>query len=178
MSTVHTGISPTCRPLNAGTPSGAQCIALLAKRTYVMDAYRSDAYGATAVPAAEQLPLRPNAVHDGEPTGLLLADTEAWPYKLRTDVVVHGHVYAHGTRRQVDAAVVVGATRRSLRVSGDRRCARSADGRVRFSEPELFDKMPLRYDRAYGGYDQGSEAALPNLFELIGPSLASSTDPG
>jgi len=171
MPTVDTAISPTCRPLTANTPAGAPCIALLAKRTYVLNALRS-----TAVPAAEQLPLRAKAIHDGEPSGLLLADSEAWPYKLRTDIVVHGHVYAYGTHRQVNAAVVVGATRRDLRVSGDRRCARSPDGRVRFSEPEPFDRMPLGYDRAYGGYDQGSEAALPNLFELIGPSLATGTD--
>lgn len=172
MPTVHTGISPTCRPLNANTPAGTPCIALLAKRTYVLDVY-----GSTGVPAAEQLPLRAAAIHDGEPTGLLLADTEAWPYKLRTDVVVHGHVYAPGPRRQVDAAVVIGPNRRDLRVSGDRRCARSADGRILFSEPEPFDQMPLGYDRAYGGYDHGSEAAVPNLFEMIGPSLAEGTDP-
>lgn len=172
MSTVHTGIGPTCRPLNANTPAGAPCIVVLAKRTYVLRPH-----GPADVPAAEQLPLRPGAIHDGDPNGLLLADTEAWPYKLRADVVVHGHVYAHGTRRVVDAAVMVGAVRRDLRVSGDRRCSRSPDGRVRFSEPEPFDRMPLGYDRAYGGYDQGSEATLPNLFELIGPSLPTGTDP-
>ena len=172
MPTQLTGISPTCRPLNANTPAGEPCIALLAKRTYVLDTY-----GSTGVPAAEQRPLRPLPIHEGDPTGLLLADSEAWPYKLRADVVVHGHAYAHGARRQVDAAVIVGANRRDLRISGDRRCARSAQGRILFSEPEPFEQMPLGYDRAYGGYDQGSEAALPNLFEMIGPSLPEGSDP-
>lgn len=172
MSTLLHGVGPTCRPLNSSTPAGAPCIALLAKRTYVFDAD-----GSTLGPAPEQLPLRPKALHDGEPTGLLLADTEAWPYKLRTDVVVHGHVYAHGARRQVDAAVAVGAARRDLRVSGDRRCARSAYGGVHFSDPEPFDRMPLQYDRAYGGYDAGSEATQPNLFDLLAPGLSPGTDP-
>ena len=81
MPTQLTGISPTCRPLNANTPAGEPCIALLAKRTYVLDTY-----GSTGVPAAEQRPLRPLPIHEGDPTGLLLADSEAWPYKLRADV--------------------------------------------------------------------------------------------
>lgn len=166
------GIGPTCRPLNANTPAGGPCIVLLAKRTYVLDIH-----GSLGVPAAKQRPLRAAAIHDGGPSGLLLADSEAWPYKLRTDVVVHGHAYAHGARRQIDAAVIVGGNRRNLRISGDRRCARSADGRILFSEPEPFEQMPLGYDRAYGGYDHGSEAVVPNLFEMIGPSLAEGTDP-
>lgn len=172
MPTLLQGIGPTCRPLNANTPAGAPCISLLAKRTYVLDTY-----GSLGVPAAEQRPLRPLPIHDDGPSGLLLADSEAWPYKLRADVVVHGHVYAQGARRQVDAAVIVGGHRRDLRVSGDRRCGRSAHGRILFSEPEPFEQMPLGYDRAYGGYDRGSEAAVPNLFEMIGPSLPEGTDP-
>ncbi len=172
MPTVLKGITPTCRPLNANTPAGGPCIALLAKRTYVLDTY-----GSTGVPADEQRPLRSAAIFEGEPTGLMLADSEAWPYKLRTDVVVHGHVYAYGARRQADAAVIVGANRRDLRVSGDRRCVRSAQGHILFSEPEAFELMPLGYDRAYGGYDHGSEASVPNVFEMIGPSLPEGTDP-
>jgi hypothetical protein len=172
MSRVQTGVGPTCRPLNAGTPTGAACIVVLAKRTYVLNAY-----GATGEPAPEQLPLRPAASFDGDANGLLLADTEAWPYKVRPDVVVHGHVYAYGTSRRVDAAVVVGAARRELRVTGDRRCLRSVDGHVRFSEPEPFERMPLGYDRAYGGYDHGSEALHPNFFEAIGESLPTGADP-
>jgi hypothetical protein len=172
MPVAYTGVSPICRPLSANTPTGGPCIALLAKRTYVLDAY-----GSVGVPAKEQAPLRPQAIYDGDANGLLLADTEAWPYKLRTDIVVHGHVHAHGTRRVVDAAVVVGGMRRDLRVSGDRRCTRAANGAVLFSEPEPFDKMPLGYDRAYGGYDHGSEAMVPNLFDLLGDSVATGSDP-
>lgn len=172
MPVAYREVGPTCRPLNANTTAGGPCISLLAKRTYVLDAY-----GSAGVPAKEQAPLRSNAIHDGDANGLLFADTDAWPYKLRTDIVVHGHVYAHGTRRQVDAAVLVGAMRRDLWVTGDRRCARAANGAVLFSEPEPFDRMPLGYDRAYGGYDHGSEAMHPNLFEAIGDSLPEGTDP-
>lgn len=172
MSKLQTGVGPTCRPLNAGKPTGGACIVVLAKRTYVLNAY-----GVTGEPAAEQLPLRRLASFDGEPTDLLLEDTEAWPYKVRPDVVVHGHAYAYGTRQQVDAAVVVGGARRDLRVTGDRRCTRSFDGYVRFSDPEPFERMPLGYDRAYGGYDRGAEALNPNFFEAIGESLPTGTDP-
>ena len=172
MSATYSEIGPTCRPLNARIPAGEECISLVTKRTYVMN-------GATgkADPADDQLPLRSMPVFVGDdPNKLLIADTEGWPYKLRTDVVVQGHVYGNGARR-VDAAVVVGGARRDLTVSGDRQCSRTTGGRIVFSEPEPFDKMPLGYDRAYGGYDAGSEAAHPNLFELIGPSLPAGTDP-
>ncbi len=169
---MHTIVGPTCRPLNAVTPAGVSCISILAKRTYVLNAYRP-----VNEPAGEQIPLRRKPIHDGNAGGLLLADTDAWPYKLRTDIVAHGHVYAHGMRRQVDAAIVVGAMRRDLRVTGDRRCARSRHRGVHFSEPEPFDRMPLGYDRAYGGYDHGSESALPNLFEKLAPNLDTGIDP-
>jgi hypothetical protein len=70
--------------------------------------------------------------------------------KTTTDVLVVGHAYASGGRlvSELDAGFRVGPIKKVLIVSGDRRWR--AMGR---SSPEPFARMPLVYERAFGGVD-------------------------
>jgi len=142
---------------------------VLAKRTYAV------APGKPCMLAPEQLPIRITPSFDAKRDNLLITDVETYPWKELTDVVVRGHVYP-GSKTQVDAEVSVPPFVKTLSVQGDRRCARGADGRVRFSDPAPFEKMPLEYDRAYGGWDRWTEARRGNRWSLLAPYAQENTD--
>lgn len=74
--------------------------------------------------------------------------------KPRTDVILNGHACAPtGTAvRVLDVGLQIGEIRKRLRVSGDRHFTLAG-----VSEPEPWQRMPLVYERAYGGRDQRSD---------------------
>jgi hypothetical protein len=85
------------------------------------------------------------------------------PFKVGTDVVFNGCVYAPGGSpvETCTAAVSVGGARKQLLVFGDRVCHYDS-GRVPvFGEPAPFVTMDLRYERAYGGVDVFSDPQVP-----------------
>lgn len=79
--------------------------------------------------------------------------------KTTTDVVVLGHAYAPGGHAVTDLEVGfrVGSVVKRLHVSGDRVWQGGA-----ISAPQRFTKMPIVYERAYGGVDpQSRDTASP-----------------
>ena len=81
--------------------------------------------------------------------------SDFWPTKLRTDVVVRGSAYAPDGRpvRSQRVVVSVGDEGKAVQVYGDRLVEWPTKGQLRFGAPEPFIKMPLDWDRAYGGWD-------------------------
>jgi hypothetical protein len=150
-------------------PSGANILAVLVKATY---AFLPDG---RVFPSQEQVPLVDALQRDPEAPGVLADDTDLYPHKLATDVVLKGHAYAPGHRTGFRAALRVNAVRKQIDVVGDRRCT-LRHGRILFSSPEPVTKVPLRYDRAYGGEDAAATAKHGNPFEelarYLGPELA------
>ncbi len=133
-------------------PDGNWMLSVLAKRTYrLLDSGR-------CVLAEEQLPLQEEPVTDPAAPELMLADIDLYPYKPATDVVVRGQGRSASPTRQLEVSVEVGRVRKTLLVLGERRAAFSATGRLFFSDPTLFQELPLRYDHAYGGSDALAEA--------------------
>lgn len=107
--------------------------------------------------AAEQVPLWEGDQHGGDPavTGIRYA-SDLGPAKTGTDVALLGHAYPKGGRgRQVDVGIQVGPVRKVLRVFGDRKWTRAALGWVA-SPPVEFEKIPLVWERAYGGLDESN----------------------
>ncbi len=90
-------------------------------------------------------------------------ESELAPYKVATDVVVVGKAYAPGGKpvRSLDVSVEVGAKRKVIRVFGDRRCNYRENRAPSFTDPEPFQEMEIRYERAYGGKDERSVPMLP-----------------
>lgn len=80
-------------------------------------------------------------------------DTDLVLTKTATDVVVVGHAYAPDASpvTQLEVGFRVGPVQKSLRVSGDR-----VWGVAAVSSPEPFTRMPLVYERAFGGVDRKS----------------------
>src|SRR5262249_51272703 len=72
--------------------------------------------------------------------------------KTTTDVIVVGHAHAPAGRAvtELDAGVRVGPVQKLLRVFGDREWGVSG----RATSPRPFVKMPLVYERAFGGVDR------------------------
>jgi hypothetical protein len=105
--------------------------------------------------ADEQQPVVQAPVWAGEPDrSVFLYDSDLYRTKVATDVILHGHAYAPGGRpvESVDVTMHVGAVNKTLRVIGDRLWDRGLMG-VSLGRAEPFMKMPLSYDRAFGGRD-------------------------
>jgi hypothetical protein len=95
----------------------------------------------------------------GEPGGSALRyDTELTLQKAATDVIVHATAHAPHPVPAADVSVEVGPVRKRLRVFGDRHWI--SDGKRRLvSAPAPFTRMPIAYERAFGG--RGAAGSLP-----------------
>lgn len=133
----------------ARSADGKMWLVCVAKRTY------SFAVGRISL-AAEQDPIVFAPVIAKDEHGryqTLVEDMDLFPPKAATDVIVKATAHAPKPARELDVAVSVGKSARVLRVLGERRVEVSLDGAVRFTDPALFERAPLTWDRAYGGYD-------------------------
>ena len=109
--------------------------------------------GGTPVAAAQPTVQRLPAYH-GEPShSSLRYDADLVLTKVATDITVVGHAYAPAgmTVTHIDAGFKVGPVQKLVRVFGDRTW-----GALGASEAQPFQKMPLVYERAYGGVDARS----------------------
>ncbi len=109
--------------------------------------------GTTAV-AEEQPPVLRVPEHHGEPgKSSVRYDGDLVLTKTTTDVIVVGHAYAPQGRplAHIDAGFRVGPVQKMLRVTGDRRWGVSGP-----TMPEAFTRIPLLYERAFGGADPRS----------------------
>lgn len=171
MSTAIVAPSPTALQMSGTDPEVRSILSVLAKRTY-----RIEPSGGCVL-AEEQLPLTIEIVYDADNPGLLARDTDVYPFKVATDVVVKGHAYAPHICSRFEASVRVGPAAAEVLVVGDRRCMLSSTGRVVFSEPGRVERVPLRHDRAYGGKDCCAERKYGNPFEALRPYLDARQDP-
>lgn len=132
-------------------PDGQQIIVALCKRSY-----QFDASGRVSL-ADEQEELcveQDHQTRDDRPTTCLVRDLDIFPYKLLTDVVVAGKVYAPGgSANRIRAAVMVGDLGKVIDVFGNRRVVYRPGLPLAFTDPEPFEVMDLEYWRAYGGID-------------------------
>lgn len=86
---------------------------------------------------------------------------EAVPFKPATDVILVGSARPFDKDRgKVDVVLRLGELRKTVRVFGDRVWKRTL-GFLTISKPEPFEKVPLIYERAFGGVD----GSLPERVE-------------
>lgn len=140
------------------TPEGAPILSVLLKRTYDVGSEGVCSRGQTDVK------LTSGDVHYDDPMNSSIeVEGDFVPYKIATDVVLNGFVYAPGGRpaRSVIASVEVGGVRKDVRVVGDRVARYAGEGMPIFTDPTPFDRMELRYERAYGGVDIYSDPQMP-----------------
>jgi hypothetical protein len=132
---------------------------VLLKRSY-------DIRGRDPIRAEKDRPL--DLVDDyyrpGDPeTCCVRFENDLTPFKIATDVVVVGKVYAPGGKsaQVMDAAVDVAGRTKTVRVFGDRQCRFNPQGPPDVTDPAPFTQMEMRFERAYGGTDSLSILQMP-----------------
>lgn len=89
--------------------------------------------------------------------------------KPGTDVVLVGHAQARGAiQRELTVTFRVGPVSKQVRVTGERVWVRTM-GSLHATEPLPFDRMPLCYERAFGGWDRSSPDPAQHTFESRNP---------
>ncbi|WP_437949729.1 DUF2169 domain-containing protein [Sorangium sp. So ce296] len=120
-------------------------------------------------PAGEQAPVNLCGVlwgKDAETSSYRVEPAFAF-VKPATDVVLLGHAYArHTTETQV--VFRVGPVGKAVRVVGDRFWVRSASA-IAATRALPFDRMPLTYERAFGGWDRSDPDPSKHSFESRNP---------
>jgi hypothetical protein len=137
-----------------GVLGGERRIGLVLKRTYLFqDGGGCDLAGPERQEpiSFEELPYEELAPPYVSPVRIAC---DLFAFRRKTDLVVQGNAYTYFNGvSATHVAVRVGSFERTLRVYGDRQLIRGVDGKLCFASPEVFDTMPVRYDRAYGGVD-------------------------
>lgn len=73
--------------------------------------------------------------------------------KIATDIAVTGNAWApNGKARESFISLKIGNLRKTLKVTGDRRWVKVM-GSATMTDPKSFEKIPLMFERAYGGTD-------------------------
>lgn len=129
--------------------------------------------------------LRAEVHHQNVPTRSIRASSDLVPYLKQAEVLVTGHACAtRGPTPTLTARLLVVRGRplidKAVLVVGDR----SGDG-----QPQPFERMPLMYERAYGGIgwkdnpfgvgagQAGKKPRLPNLLDLGDPQRTTGFGP-
>jgi hypothetical protein len=112
--------------------------------------------------ATPQLPLLAADVYWGDPTQTSLrAAGEFALLKTATDVLLVGRAIAPvSDTRVADVTLRVGPVQRTVRVFGDRHWEKSGGG-GRPGAPEAWERMPLRWELAFGGIAPQAGEAVP-----------------
>ncbi len=122
------------------------------------------------LPTTRPVPLLPGDVYWGDPalTGLRAAG-ELTLSKPATDVVVLGSAVAHGEGvRAMPLSLRVGPVASRLLVFGPRRWQKQGL-QWKPSDPEVFHRVPLRWELAFGGFERLAPGEQPQAFEPRNP---------
>jgi hypothetical protein len=143
------------------TPEGQHILSVLVKRTYDIGT------GGRCVRAEKDQKLIPGDAHYGDPMNTTVQfESDFVPFKIATDVVLNGRVYSPKgiPTQQMPAALRVGPVTKQIDVIGDRVCRHQGKNTPKFTEPQPFTTMDLRYELAYGGVDIYSDPKVPCIY--------------
>ncbi len=136
---------------------GRDTVTVIVKGTF-------DLGGRTAlVPSEQQVSIAHGDTFHGEPgVSSIKYEADACPAKRGTDVVLVGHAVSIRPVSSLDVSLSAGPVRKTVRITGDRVWFRSLGG-IAISDAIAFTRMPLVYERAFGGSDRAipDEAARP-----------------
>ena len=120
--------------------------------------------------AQEQSPINLSGTFWGDPLNSSYTyEPETAFIKLATDVVLIGHAHALRTNvKDVPVSLQVGPLKKTIRVIGDRVWGKAL-GKTMMTNPMPFEKIPLIYERAYGGWDRSHSNPEKHTFEPRNP---------
>lgn len=136
-------------PLFQVDEQGRPIVSALVKGTFTWDAR------GRVSRAAKQLPWNPTGTYRGKPgESSVLHEPEVAPWKAATDVALIAHaVTEHPEDTRVDVMLELGSIGRHVVVHGDRYFQKRWLG-IAISEPQAFDRIPLSWENAFGGWDR------------------------
>ena len=128
-------------------PDGVEAAYGVVKATFEIRAGR-------LVPAPKQMPFVPVDEYHGDPTdSSLSAAGDLTMCKPCTDVLLIGTAHTvNGPQREMQVSVKVGDKEKTIHIFGDRVWKEGVLG-CKPTDPELFETMPLVFERAFGGTD-------------------------
>lgn len=118
-----------------------------------------------------QMSILPEGECRGDPlTSSYVYEPEVAFTKHTTDVVLIGHAFSNNRNtRSCDVVLRVGDDlEKTVRVFGDRVWKKRL-GIVDMTNPEPFEKIPLTYERAFGGWDAAEPDPMTSRFEPRNP---------
>ena len=121
--------------------------------------------------ADEQMPVNPTGeTWTDAPVSSYKYESEVALCKLATDVALICHVQPPGRgATQVDVGIKVGPVQKVARVFGDRFWTSTRGGGVELSKPVPLERVPLTWERAFGGQDAARSTPDLPLFEARNP---------
>ena len=125
----------------------------------------------SAVVADKQADVCVKPQHRGEPElSSLVYDIDLIHTKPATDIILNGHAYAPKGKPafEVDATMQVAGITKTVRAYGDRTWERGFAG-MKMTDPQPFVKMPIVYERAFGGGDKSSSDVKNPRWERRNP---------
>jgi hypothetical protein len=127
---------------------GSEVLLVVVKATFRLD-------GDALLIADEQQPVERTPRYLTDERSSLIYDGDFALVKQATDVLMVGHAHALGEKPSTasEVSVRVGEWSKRALVFGDRRWTRELSGWW-LSDPEPFTRMPLVYERAFGGEDE------------------------
>lgn len=125
-------------------PSGVETLFAVIKGTFVLGPRVEEAEQPVPIVAADRFLGEPAKTSIAEPADVGLV-------KPGTDVLLFGHAYGPGGRPTARAEVSLraGSIEKRVAVFGDRRWSGTVLSRL--SAPEPFERMPLIWERSFGG---------------------------
>ncbi|MCC6557370.1 MAG: DUF2169 domain-containing protein [Polyangiaceae bacterium] len=116
-----------------------------------------------------QVPIAQADAFHGEPgASSIHHEADSCPAKRGTDVALVGHAWSPRPVPSLDVRLAAGPVEKTLRVIGDRVWSRTL-GVWKMSDPAPFARMPLVYERAFGGVDRSDPDPAKHGWERRNP---------
>ena len=121
-------------------------------------------------PVKRQPPILPGGEWWGAPdSSSLKFEAEATLVKPASDVVLLGHVFpSHAGAVETKVGIKVGPVRKVVHVTGDRWWIKRR-GMMTMTAPRSIDRIPLRWERAFGGWDRTASDPQEHRCEARNP---------
>jgi hypothetical protein len=151
-------------PLFLADEEGRPLFVPIVKATYLIQE------GTRLSLADEQVPVNVGGEYWGDPEkSSYKYEPETAFVKPATDIVLIGHAYAPKPGvTKVDVNLRVGPMQKVVRVVGDRYWVKRL-GMTSMTKPEPFERIPLIYERAFGGWDRSHPNPEKHTFEPRNP---------
>jgi len=159
--------------LSGKNSKGKPFLSLIVKRTYVINEN-----GNCSV-SDEQDSLNITLISQSENNEVVTHDTDLYPFKSLTDVIIKGKARSNKKTSSFIASVEIGNLNLDLLIKGNRKVYKKENGLYAFSEPELINEIPLEYEYSYGGKDLlaekpfrekiTSKESFKHILEIVDP---------